>query len=68
MASSGSSLSINGFVQLVHLMGNSEARATVLLGRKTGEDSSVYGPDEIRGGYRVLLRHVGTIFWRYVVY
>ncbi|KAL6160435.1 hypothetical protein ACJQWK_09297 [Exserohilum turcicum] len=45
-------------------MGNSEARATVLLGRKTGEDSSVYGPDEIRGGYRVLLRHVGTIFWR----
>lgn len=49
-------------------MGNSEARATVLLGRKTGEDSSVYGPDEIRGGYRVLLRHVGTIFWRYVVY
>ena len=66
-------LIIGGFVQLVHLVCNPETRSTILLDReakrrrKTGEDPNIYGPNEIRGGHRVTLKEVGTIFWRYVV-
>jgi hypothetical protein len=64
-------LIIGGFVQIVHFVCNPETRSTILLDReakrrrKTGEDPNVYGPNEIRGGHKMSLKEVGTIFWRY---
>jgi len=65
-------LIIGGVVQLIHLLCNPETRSTILLDReakrrrKSDEDPNIYGPNEIRGGHRITLKEVGTIFWRYV--
>jgi len=63
-------LIIGGVVQLIHLLCNPETRSTILLDReakrrrKSDEDPNIYGPNEIRGGHRITLKEVGTIFWR----
>ncbi|KAF2028474.1 MFS general substrate transporter [Setomelanomma holmii] len=63
-------LIIGGFVQFVHLVCIPETRSTILLDReakrrrKTGKDPNVYGPNEIRGGHKITLKEIRTIFWR----
>ena len=61
-------LIVGGFVQLVHLVANPETRATVLLDReakrrrKSGEQSNVYGSNELKGAPSV--KEVWTIWYR----
>lgn len=61
-------LLVGGGVQAVHLFLNPETRATILLDReakrrrKAGEDTTVYGPNELRP--RLTLKEVWTIWYR----
>lgn len=59
-------------VQLIHLWAVPETRASVLLDheaqkrRKSGEDTNIYGPNEIRGNFwqRLEFKHVMKLMWR----
>jgi len=61
-------LIVGGCVQAIHLFLNPETRATVLLDReakrrrKTGEDTTVYGPNELRP--RLTMKEIWTIWYR----